>query len=227
MTNQNFFLPAPIGFNPADTNGNARQIHMSDIVSNFEAYAALRQRDPVTGKLDPTPCGTMFNNSGTGTLPPNTPCFNVTSVATPSLRQDWRFATNRNAIDGSDNNAVSGSGTNAVIVNNTPYGYFCDDLLGMWIITYIWFNENSVGNPADGTKPTQQCLSMLASLAKKNGINLDGTPIIKTANETNFLEGVPEPGSPIPGFPAVTLRIPPAARRAKKTSAEMTEARCG
>ncbi|HXP71388.1 MAG TPA: hypothetical protein VOA88_19085 [Candidatus Dormibacteraeota bacterium] len=201
VTNQNFFLPAPIGFNPPDTNGNARQIHMSDIVSNFEAYAALRQRDPVTGKLDPTPCGTMFNNSGTGNLPANTPCFNVTSVATPSLRQDWRFATNRNAIDGSDNNAVTGSGTNAVITNNTPYGYFCDDLLGMWIITYIWYNENSVGNPADGTKPTQQCLSMLASLAKKNGINLDGTPIIKTADETNFLEGSPEPGSPIPGFP--------------------------
>src|SRR5262244_1089110 len=85
LTNQNFFTGV----------ANKRNIQMVDIVSNFEAYAALKQRLP-DGTFALTPCGTM----GTG----KTPCFPVTSVATPQLRQDWRFSTNRNAIDGSDNN---------------------------------------------------------------------------------------------------------------------------
>src|SRR5262249_40926611 len=101
VTNQNFFTGV----------ANARAVQMVDIVSNFEAYAAPKQRLP-DGRFALTPCGTM----GTGAMP----CFPVTSVATPTLRQDWRFATNRNAIDGSDNNdPLNGS--------NSPFGYFCDD----------------------------------------------------------------------------------------------------
>ena len=146
---------------------NARQIQMVDIVSNFEAYAANKQRLP-DGTFALTPCGTM----GTGA----TPCFPVTSVATPALRQDWRFASNRNAIDGSDNNdplgLVSGS------VNNAPFGYFCDDLLGMWIVTYFWYT-------VDPRNPGPVCGPILAALAKKNGLTTDGTPIIKTADELN------------------------------------------
>src|SRR5260370_10437520 len=79
LTNQNFFTGV----------ANARNIQMVDIVSHFEAYAAVKQRLP-DGTFAKTPCGTM----GTG-IPP---CFPVTSVATPRLRQDWRFATNRNAL---------------------------------------------------------------------------------------------------------------------------------
>jgi hypothetical protein len=200
VTDQTFFLPAPIGFTPPDTNGNARQIHMIDIVGNFEAYSANIQTDPKTGKLDPQPCGSMFNNSGMDNVPPNTPCFSVKSVATPTLRQDWRFAVNRNAIDGSDGNVVIGSGSGATISNAAPFGYFCDDLLGMWIVTYFWYNQNSVGNPINGQKPTKQCTNMLAALTKKNGASLDGTPVIRTPDELNFLEGNSTGSSPIPGF---------------------------
>jgi hypothetical protein len=146
---------------------NARQIQMVDIVSNFEAYAALKQRLP-DGTFALTPCGTM----GTGA----TPCFPVTSVATPALRQDWRFASNRNAIDGSDNNDPLGTLTGAVV--NSPFGYFCDDLLGMWIVTYFWYT-------VDPRNPGPVCGPVLAALAKKNGLSLDGTPIIKTADELN------------------------------------------
>jgi hypothetical protein len=99
------------------------------------------------------------------------PCFPVTSVATPTLRQDWRFATNRNAIDASDNNDPQ----NGV---NTPFGYFCDDLLGMWIITYFWYT-------VDPAHPGPVCGPILHNLAVKNGLNLDGTPIIKTSDELN------------------------------------------
>ncbi len=166
LTNQNDFTGV----------ANARNIQMVDIVTNFEAYAALKQRLP-NGTFARNPCGTMASPDA-----PTTPCFPVTSVATPNLRQDWRFATNRNAIDGSDANRVSGTGSNATIVNNSPFGYFCDDLLGMWIITYFWFTVDPA-NP--NPNPMQQCGSILAALGQKNGFNLDGTPIIKTADELN------------------------------------------
>jgi hypothetical protein len=151
VLNQNFFTGV----------ANARNIQMVDIVSNFEAYAALKQR-LADGTFALTPCGTM----GTGAKP----CFPVTSVATPNLRQDWRFATNRNAIDGSDGNAPPAS--------NNPFGYFCDDILGMWIVTYFWFT-------VDPANPGTTCGPIFDALRKKNGTSLDGTPIIKTADELN------------------------------------------
>jgi hypothetical protein len=158
VLNQNFFTGV----------ANARGLQMVDIVGNFEAYAAPKQF--VNGVFAGTPCGTM----GDGTKP----CFPVTSVATPTLRQDWRFATNRNAVDGS-----------------APFGYFCDDLLGMWIITYFWYMDTGFG-----PHQTAQCHAMLASLQQKNGLTLDGTPIIKTPDELNFLEGQVVGSNPIPGF---------------------------
>jgi hypothetical protein len=204
VTNQNFFLPAPTGFavptSPAppinDTNGNARNLHMIDIVGNFEAYPAPKQTLP-NGVIAPTPCGSM----GDSTLPAGTPCFPVTSVATPTLRQDWRFATNRNAIDGSDNNDPLGNLTGTV--NSSPFGYFCDDLLGMWILTYFWYTDAAVGNPAAHNSPiTSQCTAMLAQLASMNGTSLDGTPNIQTPDQLNFLEGQDVGSTPLgPNFP--------------------------
>ncbi|HYL99048.1 MAG TPA: hypothetical protein VEZ90_08855, partial [Blastocatellia bacterium] len=80
ITNQNFFTGV----------ANKRGIQMSDIVTTFEAYAANKQILP-NGQFAGTPCGTMGDGSS--------PCFPVTSVATPALRQDWRFAVNRSPID--------------------------------------------------------------------------------------------------------------------------------
>jgi hypothetical protein len=157
---------------------NARGIQMASIVSNFEAYAALKQVDS-HGVFAGTPCGHMGDGS--------TPCFSATSVATPFLRQDWRFATNRNPIDGT-----------------APFGYFCDDILGMWIITYFWYV-----NTGFGPHQTQQCHQMLAALQGKNGLTLDGTPIIKTGDELNFLEGKVVGTNPIPGFLGTNPPSPP------------------
>ena len=157
VQNQNFFTGV----------ANARDIQMVDIVDAFEAYAANKQVLP-NGTFALTPCGSM----GTGA----TPCFPVNSVATPNLRQDWRFATNRNAIDGSDGNDPLGlQGGGSV---NTPFGYFCDDLLGMWVITYFWYT-------VDPHHPGSVCGPILAALGAKNGLSLDGTPIIKTPDELN------------------------------------------
>jgi hypothetical protein len=120
---------------------------------------------------------------GDGSLP----CFPVTSVATPTLRQDWRFATNRNAVDGT-----------------SPFGYFCDDTLGMWIITYFWYTSTGFG-----PQQTHQCSQMINALGTKNGLSLDGSPIIKTADELNFLEGNVVGSNPIPGFLGTNPPDPP------------------
>jgi hypothetical protein len=160
----------------ADSN-NPRGISMQFIVSNFEAYPATKQR-LANGVFATNPCSADMQSP----LAPPTPCFPVNSVNavfTPNLREDWRFATNRNAMDGSDGNCIS---TDPNVcpdgVNDSPFGYFCDDLLGMWINTYFWYT-------VDPANPGPVCGPILATLAARNGLTTDGTPIIKTPNELN------------------------------------------
>jgi hypothetical protein len=148
VMNQNFFTGVEDQHRPPTT--------MLNLVGDFEAYAALKQRKPD---------GTFFTQPCLASQGVTTNCFSVASVATPNLRQDWRFATNRSGIDGS-----SGQG----------FGYFCDDLLGMWIITYFYYTADAVG-----PNPTPVCKQVLSSLLAKNGASLDGTPIIKTPDELN------------------------------------------
>jgi hypothetical protein len=164
---------------------NPRGIAMQDLVSNFEAYPAVKQR-LANGKIALNPCQADMVSP----LAPAQPCFDLSSpnaVATPNLRQDWRFATNRNAMDGSDNNCISNDPTvctppngngSAPPQNDSPFGYFCDDLLGMWINTFFWYT-------VDPANPGPTCGPILTALGKKNGLTLDGTPIIKTADELN------------------------------------------
>lgn len=163
LLNENLFTGG------ANATPNARGFTMEQIVSNFEAYGALSQR--VRNVLAPTPCGTMADPALAAS-----PCFPVTSVATPALRQDWRISSNRNAIDGS---------------SGGPFGYFCDDMTGSWIITYLWYTQFSVGgvsNTGVRINPTRTCLNLLAIAARQNGLNVDGTPIIHIGDEQNFLE---------------------------------------
>ena len=186
---------ASLGEAPANT---LRAFALQDIVSNFEAYPALKQTipagQPFAGQLAPTPCGSIFDPNLANTTPA-TPCFSVASAATPNLREDWRFASNRNAMDGSDNNDPIGALTGGVI--NAPFGYFCDDLLGIWINTYFWFTHWGVGNPATGEQPQSVCNTFMQDLINMHGKNLDGTGVITTADELNFLEGKDvSPGTP-------------------------------
>lgn len=156
---------------------NPRGIHMQDIVGHFEAYAAVKQTTAQGFALNP--CQVDMQAPGV----PTTPCFDlgtVNAVFTPNLRQDWRFATNRNVMDGSDGNCINNTDQNCKhkTFSDSPFGYFCDDLLGMWIITYFWFTQ-----PPNAT--VQPCHDVFAAIGAKNGFNLDGTPIILTADELN------------------------------------------
>jgi hypothetical protein len=185
LLNQNFFTGC------SKTTPNVRGFTTQSIVSNFEAYGAPSQ--VVDGRLAPTPCGTLHDK----TLAAN-PCFPVTSVATPTLRQDWRVASNRNAIDGSSNGPA------------TPFGYFCDDLTGSWIVTYFWYTQFSLGGVGGNGKPIQPtavCQNVLSAAGRQNGLTLDGTPIIFTGEELHFLEGVattPQFGLPVSAQPPPT-----------------------
>jgi hypothetical protein len=162
---------------------NPRSIRMEDIIGNFEAYAHIRQKLS-NGTFALNPCAADM----VSTLAPPTPCFSVadnpttgvSDVATPNLAMNWRFATNRNAMDGSDNNCINNTDQNCkhMAYSDSPFGYFCDDLLGAWIITYFWFTK-----PANTTDSV--CAPVYASIAAKNGLDVDGYPNILTAHELN------------------------------------------
>ena len=195
---------------------NPRDITMEFIVSNFEAYASINQSAntlqcppgattasscaPAPGNFAASPCslGMIQNlqNPNATSLPQF--CFNVadtkdannntvSDVASPKLRQNWRFATNRNAIDGSDGNCINlmdqvckvHSG-GAKVLKDSPFGYFCDDLLGMWVITYFWFTQ-----PPAGPNTSATCASVFQNIGAKNGFTPEGFPNILTAHELN------------------------------------------
>ncbi len=47
---------------------------------------------------------------------------------------------------------------------HAPFGYFCDDLLGMWILTYFWFTQ-----PPNTTDPS--LAPIYQAIGAKNGFN--------------------------------------------------------
>src|SRR5215472_14625600 len=201
---------------------NPRGISTQFMVGNFEAYGAIDQTrntlrcpagatlasqcSPAPGHFANAPCSLQMINGmqdPTATTLP-TFCFNVgdtkingkvtSNVATPKLRQNWRFATNRNAMDGSDGNCVNDAAC-GVPGHDSPFGYFCDDLLGMWIITYFWFtappNDPTCGPVYNGIGAgTTEVVNGQTIQVPGNGFSPDGFPIILTANElNNQLEG--------------------------------------
>ena len=183
---------------------NPRGISMQSLVGNFEAYGAPTQK-MANGKLAPTPCGTLHDPG----IAAND-CFAIGkepngtfSVETPNLRHDWRIASNRNAMDGSDNNCINTDPSVCAVFSDSPFGYFCDDLLGMWIVTYFWWSQFAIGGTDSSGQPitpTANCNKVLAAFASVNGTSLDGTPIVKTGDQLHFIEGVPgTPASVIGG----------------------------
>ncbi len=64
-------------------------------------------------------------------------------------------------------------------IQDTDHGYFSNDPLGLWL--HVWVNYTPAAfNTKDGQKA-------LADLAQKNGLALDGTPIIKTTSDLQNL----------------------------------------
>ena len=78
---------------------------------------------------------------------------------------------------GTDPLALSAQRQAVLHANNN--GYFSHDPLGLWL--HVWVNYTSAAyNTRDGQKA-------LSDLARKNGLALDGTPIIKTTSELSNL----------------------------------------
>ncbi|HEY3134957.1 MAG TPA: hypothetical protein VGL29_02790 [Blastocatellia bacterium] len=64
---------------------------------------------------------------------------------------------------------------------DTQHGYFVNNPLGTWIAVFVSYTPAAF-NTAEGRK-------ILATLAAKNGTDLDGTPMIREVKEIDFLEG--------------------------------------
>ncbi len=62
---------------------------------------------------------------------------------------------------------------------DTRNGYFSNDPLGLWLHVWVAYTDKAL-NTKDGQKK-------LADLAKKNGLDLDGTPIIASASDVDNL----------------------------------------
>jgi hypothetical protein len=79
-------------------------------------------------------------------------------------------------------NATSPTALNAnrqADVADMRHGYFSNNPLGLWLHIWITYTPAAL-NTANGKKT-------LADLAKKNGVDLDGTPIIKTTGDIDDL----------------------------------------
>lgn len=64
-------------------------------------------------------------------------------------------------------------------VFDTTGGYFSNNPLGLWIITFLSYTDSAF-NTAEGQK-------MLADLAAKNGLDLDGTPLVNNLSDIENL----------------------------------------
>ena len=192
---------------------NPRGISMESLVGNFEAYGAPTQK-MANGTLAPTPCGTLHDPgiAANDCFPVGKESNGTFAVETPNLRHDWRIASNRNAMDGSDNNCINTNPSVCASVHDSPFGYFCDDLLGMWIVTYFWWTQFAVGGTdtsGHAITPTANCNKVLAAFANVNGTSLDGTPIVKTGDQLHFIEGVPGTPASVIGGGLTDSDLPP------------------
>lgn len=62
---------------------------------------------------------------------------------------------------------------------DTRDGYFSNNPLGLWILTFVSYTDKALNTP-EGQRE-------LDKLAEKNGLDLDGTPVIKTASDVDNL----------------------------------------
>ncbi len=69
-------------------------------------------------------------------------------------------------------------------VFETKDRYFCENILGLWLVAFVVFTQNGYNawvNPNDPNHATLQ------AIADRNGTNLDGTPIIQRLAEIDSL----------------------------------------
>lgn len=76
-------------------------------------------------------------------------------------------------------NPISLGATRQSVILDMRNGYFSNDPLGLWLHVWISYTDSAF-NTREGQKELRQ-------LSSKNGLALDGTPIIKTLNELDNL----------------------------------------
>jgi len=71
-------------------------------------------------------------------------------------------------------------------VFDTKNDYFCQNLLGLWIVTFVIYTQRAYNALNRGTDP--EARRLLESIAARNGTDLDGTPILQRVAEIDGLE---------------------------------------
>jgi len=138
---------------------NAAGQRMLAIATPFQAYFAPRQK-MANGQFAfqpySNPAGTPITSNVTGNPIGGTTNFFPSSPDAATERSDKFF-------------------------DIAQSHYFCDDLIGMWLITYYYWLPSALTNPPPAA---------VAALGAKNGLSLDGTPIIRTPNDLDTMEGL-------------------------------------
>lgn len=63
---------------------------------------------------------------------------------------------------------------------DTRHGYFSNNPLGLWLLVFVSYTDKAF--------TTEEGLEALSDLADENGVDLDGTPVIKTVSDLEDLE---------------------------------------
>lgn len=141
------------------------------LANEVRAFIEPRQRDPNTRLLrfpDPSACSTIDTStgfpSGIQTIVVDSNCAMNSrgiafSPAPPNRRQDNIF--------------------------ETKDGYFCRNLLGLWILVFTLYTPNAYLPNGQYASPAAQ--AAIAPMAAANGTNTDGTAVLKRLSEIDSL----------------------------------------
>lgn len=161
------------------------------LANQLRAFIEPKQRDPHTGLLrfpNFNACSTVDTSTG---FPPGIQPILIDSNCAantggikfvpppPNRRQDNIF--------------------------ETKDGYFCQNLLGLWILTFTVYTPNAYLPDGQFASPAAQ--AAIAPIAAANGITTDGTAVLKRLSEIDsltaqgFLSQFVMPRPPHPGAP--------------------------
>lgn len=73
-------------------------------------------------------------------------------------------------------------------VFDTKNSYFCQNLLGLWLITMVVYTQDGYNAWVNNTNPALH--AELQEIANRNGIDLNGTPILNTVPDIDHLRNI-------------------------------------
>jgi hypothetical protein len=183
------------GINPAQIKrrpGNPDRVsdHFVEDYSYTDSTRRGYRLKETTGGWDKD--GNLIYYSIMGDVIPATFTSDAAGVRARRLAEDFRAflfpKTPRNA-DGSPGRVVldpAPPNRRQDNVFDTKNEYFCQNLLGLWIVTFVVYTQRAYNALFRDTDPLAR--QLLESIARRNGTDLDGTPILQRLAEIESLK---------------------------------------